>query len=77
METKQWLVENVNSLLIGPRYIEETKRNNNIILVFFIDYFIHNYIVFEAKFLVYTKGCHHADIFSSLFPIFFRRNEKK
>lgn len=38
--------------------------------------FIHNYIVFEAKFFVYTKGSHYADIFSSLLPIFFRRRNE-
>lgn len=38
--------------------------------------FIHNYIVFGAKFFVYTKGSHYADIFSSLFPIFFRRRNE-
>lgn len=38
--------------------------------------FIHNYIVFETKFFVYTKGSHYADIFSSLFPIFFRRRNE-
>ena len=43
---------------------------------FFFYKFIHNYIVFEAKFFVYTKGSHYADIFSSLFPIFFRRRNE-
>ena len=38
--------------------------------------FIYNCIVFEAKFFVYTKGSHYADIFSSLFPIFFRRRNE-
>ena len=44
--------------------------------VFFFYKFIHNCIVFEAKFFVYTKGSHYADIFSSLFPIFFRRRNE-
>ena len=38
--------------------------------------FIYNCIVFETKFFVFTKGSHYADIFSSLFPIFFRRRNE-
>ena len=67
--------------LIFPRgdmiFFSDIPLSNCSTQFFFFFYkFIHNYIVFEAKFFVYTKGSHYADIFSSLFPIFFRRRNE-
>lgn len=67
------------SLLIFPRgdmiFFSDIPLSNCSTQFFFYK-FIHNYIVFETKFFVYTKGSHYAAIFSSLFPIFFRRRNE-
>ena len=67
------------SLLIFPRgdmiFFSDIPLSNCSTQFFFYK-FIYNCVVFETKFFLYTKGSHYADIFSSLFPIFFRRRNE-